>query len=75
MGLFTRSGGVRVRDGASIRAEQQARALQRETGEFYTTEIRKNFTGKADARPYETRFIQTYERLYDKRPPGNPLDR
>ncbi|NIJ36979.1 YD repeat-containing protein [Sphingopyxis panaciterrae] len=67
--------GVRVRDGASIRAEQQARALQRETGEFYTTEIRKNFTSKADARAYETRFIQTYERLYGKRPPGNPLDR
>jgi hypothetical protein len=31
--------------------------------------------GKADARAYETRFIQTYERLYGKRPPGNPLDR
>ncbi|MGX5712590.1 hypothetical protein ACWKWJ_07820 [Sphingopyxis terrae subsp. ummariensis] len=38
--------GVRIRDGASIRAEQQARVLQRETGEFYTTEIRKNFTEK-----------------------------
>jgi len=67
--------GVRVSDGASIRAEQQARRLQRETGDFYTTEIRQGFDGKADARAYETRFIQTYERLYGKRPPGNPLDR
>lgn len=64
--------GVRVGDGASIRAEQQARALRKETGDFYTTEIRQNFGGKADARSYETRFIQTYERLYGKRPPGNP---
>lgn len=67
--------GVRVGDEMSIRAEQQARALQRETGDFYTTEIRQNFGGKADARAYETKFIQTYERLYGKRPPGNPLDR
>ncbi|MEH3040399.1 MAG: LysM peptidoglycan-binding domain-containing protein [Sphingomonas paucimobilis] len=67
--------GVRVGDGASIRAEQQARALQRETGEFYTTEIRQTFGGKSSARSYETRFIQTYARLYGKRPPGNPLNR
>ena len=67
--------GVRVGDDASIRAEQQARALQRETGDFYTTDIRQNFGGKTDARAYETRFIQTYERLYGKRPPGNPLNR
>lgn len=67
--------GVRVTDGASIRAEMQARALRKETGDFYTTEIRQNFGGKADARAYETRFIQTYERLYGQRPPGNPLDR
>lgn len=67
--------GVRVGDKLSIRAEQQARALQRDTGDFYTTEIRRNFGGKAGARAYETKFIQTYERLYGKRPPGNPLDR
>ena len=67
--------GVRVSDGASIRAEQQARALQRETGDFYTTEIRQNFGGKADARSYETRFIETYIKLYGKRPPGNPINR
>jgi URI fold toxin 2 len=67
--------GVRVGDGASIRAEEQSRALFKETGDVYTTEIRQNFGGKADARAYETKFIQTYERLYGKRPPGNPLDR
>lgn len=67
--------GVRVSDGASIRAEQQARALQRETGDFYTTEIRQNFGGKAGARAYETRFIETYIKIYGKRPPGNPINR
>lgn len=67
--------GVRVGDGMSIRAEQQARALRKETGDFYTTEIRQTLGGKADARAFETKFIQTYERLYGKRPPGNPLDR
>ncbi|WP_164119067.1 RHS repeat protein [Sphingorhabdus sp. Alg239-R122] len=66
--------GLRKRDSASIRAEQQARALQRATGNDYTTEIRQTFGTKADARSYETRFIQTYTRLYG-RPPGNPLDR
>jgi len=39
------------------------------------TEIRQKFGGKADARAYETRFIQTYERLFGQRPPGNPFDR
>ena len=67
--------GTRVGDGASVRAEQQARVLRKETGDFYTTEIRQNFGGKADARIFETRFIQTYTRLYGKRPAGNPLDR
>ncbi len=67
--------GIRVGDGLSIRAEQQVRALQRETGQRYTSEIRQNFGGKSDARAYETQYIQTYERLFGKRPPGNPLDR
>ena len=49
--------GVRVGDGASIRAEQQARALRKQTGDFYTTEIRQEFTNKADATAYETRMI------------------
>jgi hypothetical protein len=66
--------GVRARDGASIRAEQQARRLFKETGDYYRTEIRAQFTNKADARAYETRFIKTYTRLYG-RPPGNPVDR
>lgn len=67
--------GVRVGDGASIRAEEQARALFKETGDVYRTEIRQSFGGKADARAYETRFIQTYERLFGQRPPGNPINR
>jgi RHS repeat-associated protein len=67
--------GVRARDGLSIRAEQQARALLRQTGDLHRTEIRQTFGGKASARAYETRFIQTYERFFGLRPPGNPLDR
>ena len=67
--------GVRGGAGASIRAEQQVRKLQRDTGQSFEAEIRRNFDRKVDARAYEKRFIQTYEKLYGKRPPGNPLNR
>ncbi|EKO5173771.1 hypothetical protein QO227_13015 [Vibrio vulnificus] len=56
--------GTRLRDGASIRAEQQARRLTRETGDTYTSEIRKTFSDKASARAYETRVIERFRRMY-----------
>ncbi len=55
--------GVRP-DGMSIRGESQARRLTRETGIVHRSEIRANFGGKAPARAYETRFIETLRRLY-----------
>jgi hypothetical protein len=68
--------GVRARDGASIRAEQQARKLTRETGNNYTTEIRKEFGDKASARDYETRLITRFRRMYGLDAlPGNKSDR
>ncbi|MGE3165387.1 MAG: PKD domain-containing protein [Planctomycetota bacterium] len=68
--------GVRVRDGASIRAEQQARRLTRETGDVYTTEIRKVFPDKASARQYETRLIERFRRMFGLDTlPGNKTNR
>ena len=56
--------GVRVSDGASIRAEQQVRRLQRETGEEFRSDIRRTFPDKASARDYETRLIERFRRMY-----------
>lgn len=68
--------GTRVRDGASIRAEQQARKLTRETGDVYTTVIRKTFPDKASARNYETRLIERFRRIYGEDSlPGNKTNR
>jgi hypothetical protein len=63
------------RDGTSIRAELQARKLQRELGGSYTTDIIRSFDGKANALASEQRFIQTYKRVFGKLPPGNPFGR
>jgi len=68
--------GVRVSDGASIRAEQQARRLTRETGDLFETDIRKTFPDKASARDYETRLIERFRRMYgDDTLPGNKSNR
>lgn len=68
--------GTKVRDGASIRAEQQARRLTRETGDTYTSEIRKTFPDKASARDYETRVIERFRRMYGQDTlPGNKTNR
>ena len=68
--------GTRVGDGASIRAEQQARALRKETGDNYETEIRKTFPDNASARGYETRVIERFRRMYgDDALPGNKTNR
>ena len=62
--------------GASIRAEQQARSLTRETGDVYTTEIRRTFADKASAREYETRVIERFRRIFgDDKLPGNLTNR
>jgi hypothetical protein len=68
--------GVRVGDGASIRGEAQARALQRQTGQRYESEIRRTFPDKASAREYETRLIERYRRMHgDDTLPGNKTNR
>ena len=68
--------GTRVRDGASIRAEQQVRRLTRETGDRYESEIRKIFPDKASARDYETRVIERFRRMYGQDTlPGNKTNR
>ena len=68
--------GVRVRDGASIRGEQQARRLTRETGDFYESEIRKTFPDKRSARDYERRLIERFRRMFgDDALPGNKTNR
>ena len=68
--------GVRVRDGASKRAEQQARKLLRETGDTYTTQIRKTFPDKRSAREYETRVIERFRRMFGQdKLPGNKTNR
>jgi RHS repeat-associated protein len=68
--------GVRKRDGASIRAETQVRELMRNTGHVYTSQIRKTFKTKAEAREYETRLIERFRRRYGQHTlPGNRTNR
>jgi hypothetical protein len=68
--------GTRVRDGASIRAEQQVRQLNREAGPGHTSEIRQTFDNKRDARAYETELIERYRRRFgDDTLPGNKTNR
>lgn len=68
--------GVRVRDGASKRAEQQVRKLNREAGPGHTSEIRRIFPNKDAARTYETNLIERYRRMYGQDTlPGNRINR
>ena len=68
--------GTRVRDGASKRAEQQVRKLNREVGPGHTSEIRKNFPNKDAARTYETNLIERYRSRYGQDTlPGNKTNR
>jgi RHS repeat-associated protein len=68
--------GVRKADGASKRAEQQARKLNRDVGPGHTTEIRKTFPNKDQARAYETKLIERYRRMYGQdKLPGNKTNR
>ncbi len=59
--------------GQSIRAESQIAKMARQgQGRGFESEVRRNFTTKADARSYETQLIQRFRGLYgaDKLP-GN----
>ncbi len=68
--------GVRRRDGQSVRAERQVRDFNRKYGPGHTSEIRKTFGNKADARRYETRLIERYRRMYgEDKLPGNETNR
>ena len=70
------AGGTRVGDGASIRGEKQARQLQRETGDFYESDIRKTFPGKRSGREYETQVIERFRRMFGEDTlPGNKTNR
>jgi hypothetical protein len=68
--------GVRKSDGASIRGEAQVRALRKQTGQPFESEIRKNFLNKASALDYETRLIERFRsRFGDDTLPGNKTNR
>ena len=68
--------GTRVRDGTSIRAEQQVRKLNREVGPGHSSEIRKTFPNKAEARAYETKLIERFRRMFGQdKLPGNKTNR
>ena len=69
------SQGVRKSDGKSIRAESQARKLQRQTGEIYETKIRKSFQTRKEGYGYEEKFIKkTREMKGEDSLPGNKND-
>jgi hypothetical protein len=66
---------VRIRDGASSRAESQVRQLARQTGGVYTSSIMRTLPNKAAGRAWEANLIRRYVGLTGQRPPGNPLNR
>ena len=71
-----RVSGTRVSDGASIRAEQQVRKLNRDIGPGHSSEIRKEFPNKDAAREYETKLIERYRSIYGQNTlPGNKTNR
>jgi hypothetical protein len=68
------SGGVRVRDGKSKRAEAQVRRLERDTGEKFESDIIHNFSRKKDSYKHEGELIKRYREIFkDKKDilPGN----
>ena len=68
--------GTRKRDGASIRAEKQVRKENRVRGPGHSSEIRKTFPNKDQARTYETKFIESFRRLFGQdKLPGNKTNR
>ena len=64
--------GVRKKDGKSIRGEAQARKLFKQTGEYFTTEVRGNFASKKEGHKYQNQLIKRFKRVGgDKSLPGN----
>ena len=65
--------GVRKADGASIRAEQQVRRLNHQTGtQDYRSQIRRMFRDKHSAYQYDQRYVETFRRLFGQNTlPGN----
>ncbi|MBV7435280.1 hypothetical protein KRX19_09615 [Cardiobacteriaceae bacterium TAE3-ERU3] len=58
--------------GQSIRGEAQAQALREQTGEFFWSEIRKNFPNKREGVSYQDAIRDRYRRLFgDDKLPGN----
>jgi hypothetical protein len=67
--------GVRKKDGAFIRAEQQARKLHEQTGERHETEVRRTFSTKKEAYEYENKLIKKFREVQGKDTlPGNKGD-
>lgn len=68
--------GTRVRDGASLRAEEQVRELNRTIGPGFSSEIIQNFSNKRSARDYETDLIERFRSFFgDDTLPGNKTNR
>ena len=67
--------GLRKTDGASKRAEAQARRLNRKTGEDFRTEVRRTFETKKEAHQYQHKAIKKFRELQGKDSlPGNKND-
>jgi hypothetical protein len=60
------SQGTRIKDGASKRAEQQVRALNKKYGPGHTSEIRKKFDNSGKALDYEKKLRDRIRRRYGK---------
>jgi RHS repeat-associated protein len=68
--------GVRASDAASIRAESQVRALNKQFGPGYYSEIRTTLPDKASARTYETQVIERFRSMFGQQSlPGNRTNR
>ncbi len=68
--------GVRLRDGASIRAEEQVRDLNDLYGPGYRSQIRQRFTDKQSSVDYQTDLIERFRQFYGPDAlPGNNSNR
>ncbi len=67
------TGGVRVRDGASKRAESQVRKLARKHGEMFYSKIRKQLPTKVEGKNYEANLIKRARDIHG--PESLPLNK
>ena len=56
--------GVRKIDGKSIRAEEQARKLYKQTGIKFETEVRQTFGSKKEAYKHESELIKRFRKIH-----------